>query len=84
MNLFVLELKVYKEVAKYPRAQLERRGVLGKPQNLHWDELVEVIPLLWSISYEYTASEEYSSMVKTSFLIPLFPTLLNLKYLASL
>ena len=44
---------VNEEVAKYPDAELARRGVLGLPPSWHWDESVEVLPLFWSTSYEY-------------------------------
>ena len=45
---------INKEVSKYPYAELARRGILGLPLSWHWDESVEVLPLFWSTSYEYT------------------------------
>ena len=45
---------VNEEVAKYPNAELARRGLLGLPLSWHWDESVEVLPLFWSTSDECT------------------------------
>ena len=55
---------VNEEVAKYPDAELARRGVLGLPLSWHWDESVEVLPLFWSTSYEYTDITATPDMVK--------------------
>ena len=62
---------VYEEAAKYPNAKLVRWGVFGKPPSFHWDESVEVLPLLLSTSYEYNSSKQmpYSTVLITTNII---------------
>ena len=59
MHHVQLNPNVYKEVAKYLDAELARGGLNGKPTRRHRDESVEVLPLFWVASYEFTNSKEY-------------------------
>ena len=43
-----------KNIAINPTAELARQGVLDKPLSCHGQELVEVLSIFWSTSYENT------------------------------